>query len=231
MPNLLNQPARPTRANPFSSINLSLSGRNIRGMLCLVPVLALTAIVLSSCMTMSKKQCRTTEWQLQGVNDALRGRPHSRFDQHVKTCKRADIVPDRDAWLVGHKQGARRYCQPSNAYEVGQRGRTYYNICEPDQHTIFVALYKLGSKERSLIYRRDQAAANIVRLENELEELEKMLERANVDGPKSRKTTKSRRQDLEWERGEFSDAVDDLARFRRRLQLEGMWNMAGLTAN
>jgi len=191
-------------------------------------ILILTAVLLVSCASLSKKQCLAGEWQSIGVKDALYGRPQSRFEQHVKACQKVNIVPDRAVWLAGHKQGARSYCRPSNAYDEGRRGSTYYNICEPDQHAIFVPIYNLGYKEYSLIRRRDSAEAELARYEKDLIEFEEMLRRAKIDSDQSDEDLRSRRRKIKFAREHYADAVDDLANFRRRLQFEGVRKMAGL---
>ena len=189
----------------------------------------LLVLALTACATLTKKQCLQGDWHAIGFNDGLNGRTHGYFDWHVKACNRVEVVPDKTIWLAGHKKGARQYCQPDNAYKEGLRGKAYHNICEPDQHRVFSALHGLGKSEYWLIELRDFYANEIARYERELDEKEAFWDKTGVDDHQSYGERKRLRREIRLSRQMYLKQSDELADFRRRLQMYGMWQMAGLS--
>ena len=185
--------------------------------------------LLPSCTTLTKDQCLSGDWYSIGVNDGLLGRAHYYFELHEKACKKVDVEPVKETWLAGHKQGARQYCQPNNAYKEGLKGKSYHNICEPDQHRIFVALFRLGKEEYWLIFYRNYYAQQIASYERELDEKEAFWDKTGVDEHQSYSERKRIRRNISSARTLYLGTSDELARFRRRMRVYGMWQMAGLS--
>lgn len=93
-----------------------------------LPILA-SALVLSSCATLSKEQCVMGNWQVIGYNDGVAGYSAERLAAHTKACAKANVSPDYLAWERGRHQGLKQYCTPSNAYALGRRGQQFNSVC------------------------------------------------------------------------------------------------------
>lgn len=194
---------------------------------CIV-TLVLTATLINSCASLTKEQCLNGEWNRLGYQDGYLGRSHGYFERHVKACQRVHVLPDKKTWLDGHKKGARKYCEPENAYKEGLMGREYHNICEPDQHKAFVVLHHLGHREYLLIRSRDYYAREVARLENDLDEKEAYWDEVGLDDSQTRDQRSYIRNQIHFARERQLKESDRLADFRRRLQNGGIWQIQGL---
>jgi len=106
---------------------------------------ALAALVLSAgCSTLSESQCVASDWQTVGYADGLKGAQSSQLLQHQNACVKYGIIPEREAYLAGWEQGARRYCLPENGFSVGERGAQFSNVCPDELHPSFYAAYQEG---------------------------------------------------------------------------------------
>jgi hypothetical protein len=54
------------------------------------------------------------------------------------------VIPDREAYMEGWQAGAFEYCQPNNAFEVGELGYGHANICPAQMQSAFTAAYRQG---------------------------------------------------------------------------------------
>jgi hypothetical protein len=78
----------------------------------------------AGCSTMSKQECKVADWYLVGVEDAQKGQPKSRLDDHRKACAKANITPDIFKYEAGHEHGLKTYCTTQNGYAVAVNVRT-----------------------------------------------------------------------------------------------------------
>lgn len=85
--------------------------------------------LLSACATLSKGECMVGEWQAIGYNDGVAGYHSERLASHAKACAKVSIAPDYQAWERGRQLGLKQYCTPSNAYNLGRRGRKLNTVC------------------------------------------------------------------------------------------------------
>ena len=193
-----------------------------------VTMLILTAALISSCASLTKEQCLQGDWNHLGYLDGYQGRSHGYFEKHVKACQRVHVQPDKETWLDGHKRGARKYCEPDNAYKQGLMGRKYHNICEPDQHKTFVVLHELGHREYLIIESRDYYAREVARLENALDEKEAYWDDVGLDDSQTQDQRSSIRSQIHFARKRQLEESDRLAEFRRRLQTGAIWQIAGM---
>lgn len=194
---------------------------------CIV-TLVLTAALINSCASLTKEQCLNGDWKRLGYQDGYLGRSHGFFQRHVKACERFLVLPDKLTWLAGHKIGARKYCEPENAFKQGLMGRGYNGICEPDQHKAFVVLHNLGYREYRIIQSRDYYAREVARLENSLDEKEAYWDKVGLDASQTQEQRSYFRDQIDFARRRQMAKSDELANFRRRLQAGGTWQIEGL---
>ncbi len=131
-----------------------------------------SAVLLSSCATLSKEQCMVGDWQAIGYNDGVAGYSSDRLTSHAKACAKASIAPDYQAWERGRQIGLKQYCTVDNAYNVGLRGNTLNNVCP-------VAI-------ANTLRQRHQQGLEIYTLTKQLEESEKLLEKYQSEYDKLR---------------------------------------------
>lgn len=86
-------------------------------------------LLLSSCATLSKEECKVGNWQAIGYNDGVAGYYADRLASHAKACAKASVAPDYQAWEHGRQLGLKQYCTVSNAYNIGRRGRALNSVC------------------------------------------------------------------------------------------------------
>lgn len=127
----------------------------MRNILLLSAMLA----VLAGCgsrATVSENQCYAGDWQTLGYRDGAQGLRSSQLLEHQDACGPYGVVPDRAAYMAGWESGAREYCHPNNAFEVGELGYGHAHICPAEMQSAFVAAYRQG--RQLYLARRDIAA-------------------------------------------------------------------------
>jgi len=124
--------------------------------------------------SVSESQCIAGDWQTVGYRDGVNGLRSTQLLQHQDACMQYDVMPDRDTYMVGWKQGVREYCNPHNAFVTGERGQRYYNVCPAAMDHNFQVAYQEGRK----LYLARAAVAN---LERKIAERENRLEVVKVE--------------------------------------------------
>lgn len=112
--------------------------------LSIVPVLV---IVLAGCgggATVSQSQCYAGDWETLGYRDGSNGIPASRLLDHQDACVPHGVVPDRESYLAGWRDGVVEYCRPSNGFAVGEQGYVYDNVCPEQLRIDFERAYRAG---------------------------------------------------------------------------------------
>jgi hypothetical protein len=125
--------------------------------------------------SMSENQCIASDWATIGYFDGVRGYRTSRLLAHQDACVEYGVVPDRDTYLTGWRQGIGEYCQADNGYAEGVRGAAYDNVCPQDVEADFLAAYEHGRvlyKARSAC---DAAEAQVAHLEQRRVDIEAQL--------------------------------------------------------
>ncbi|MBB3133476.1 hypothetical protein FHS26_001180 [Rhizobium pisi] len=197
-------------------------------MLRLLSIFAVIGIslLLTSCYTISKKECLAGDWKGIGFTDGFNGyQPQARFEGHIKSCKRVKVVPNLTLWNQGYKKGLLRYCTASSGLWEGQHGYGYNGLCPPKTEAEFLRGHELGYRQYSL-------EAELERLKDEAndkeEELEDLSEKLKTVPEAQKYEIRSDIRDLEWEltkiRDKQRDVESDLylaegavARFRSQL--------------
>jgi hypothetical protein len=84
--------------------------------------LALIALVLQGCASLTPEQCMRADWRRIGISDGINGIGATRINDHAKACTAHGIQPDLNAYLNGRAEGLLSYCQPANGFALGRRG-------------------------------------------------------------------------------------------------------------
>ena len=113
------------------------------------------ALALGGCASMSKEDCLTGNWYVQGYEDANGGRTFDRFDDHVKACAKVGATPDEAVYGTGYEAGLVDYCTPERGYQLGSRDSEYRDICPFDTEAAFLGRYVDGL-ERALVRPRER---------------------------------------------------------------------------
>jgi len=61
----------------------------------------LCVLALAGCSSMSEKECLNADWRKVGYDDGSAGKYTSIFDDYVKDCAKAKVMPDNQAYLLG----------------------------------------------------------------------------------------------------------------------------------
>ena len=107
-------------------------------------MLGCISIVLSSCSTLNKNECKTANWRTIGYEDGTKGYKASRIGQHRSACAEYGIRPDLNAYTTGRKEGLRQYCIPATAYKKGLYGYGYNGVCSEYNERAFLDAYNNG---------------------------------------------------------------------------------------
>lgn len=90
--------------------------------------LLVIACCVSSCATMSPKECKSANWRDIGYSDASKGEPVL-LSGHRKACKEVKITPNRDQYMSGYRVGAKEFCTYDNGLRFGKKGSSAENLC------------------------------------------------------------------------------------------------------
>jgi hypothetical protein len=178
-------------------------------------LLALLVSIMIGCESLSKKECLNANWRLIGFEDGSQGKQESTIGAHRKACAKVSVTPDLEEYQRGHREGARKYCVKTTAYNVGVSGGAYYGVCPADLEPGFLKAYQTGQELYNITRQIAAVQADIDRYDEDIHALEADIaehEKIIVDAASSSKT---RREQLR--------IIDDL-----RYQITGAeLNIAG----
>ncbi len=195
--------------------------RTGRGFLPLILLL-----LLSSCATLSRQECQGANWHDIGESDGSKGLPLSRISRHADACRRFSIVPDRQAWMEGHRIGARRFCTPANAFALGVRGGKNHGICQADQRAAFESVYKLGRRHHELASEIRSLEFQIESAKSRIDEVRQRRKKGKLSAGEADAEIDSLHRDIVSDEIQLERARNDLARFKQRLLRDGYMKMA-----
>jgi hypothetical protein len=107
---------------------------------------AISALLVSGCASLSESQCVAGDWETVGYRDGLAGKQSTQLLNHQNACVKHGSVPDREAYLAGWENGVRQYCQPSNGFNAGEAGGSFPNVCPDDLQDAYYAAYQEGRR-------------------------------------------------------------------------------------
>ncbi len=105
---------------------------------------ALLPAMLLGCAGMSPQECKVSDWQAVGYTDGSMGRPASQFSDYRKDCAEHGVRPDLDAYRAGRDEGLAEYCQPTQAFNLGNRGGNNPGVCPPELSAEFADAFQSG---------------------------------------------------------------------------------------
>lgn len=119
--------------------------------------------------SVSEHQCAVGDWETIGYRDGVNGKRSTALLSHQDACMEHGVKPSRASYMSGWEQGAREYCEPSNAYHIGERGWSHNNICPSDLRSGFLSAYQDGRR----LY---EARVAVASLEREIEQKSSRLD-------------------------------------------------------
>ncbi len=135
------------------SKNLSKINILIR-FIAIVPVL----LAVISCSQLASVNCDPHSWQGQGLRDGLRGTSPRVANEYERTCNQQSIVFDRQAYLVGHKEGNTEYCTAQNGFDLGLSGVESERVCVNEDALAFKDGLNTGRKLRNAVLNLDSSS-------------------------------------------------------------------------
>jgi hypothetical protein len=189
---------------PMSNFVLSvllLARKNAR-----IAGLAVLAVLVSSCASMSEQECLTANWLDQGFRDGRNGEPLTRIEDHRQACAKVGVRPDQRLYLQGRDRGILHYCTSDNAVQEGLLGRQYRNACPAHLEHRFLIFYERGKQ----IYDAEQYIEKLNKQTNQLEQALKQEE--------NKEQRSYLRQELRDVDRQLQRAREDLRYLERRLR-------------
>ncbi len=195
--------------------------------------LAVAALSLQGCASLSENECRATDWWTVGQKDGTLGRPASALAEHRDACAEHGVAPDRDAYEKGRRSGLMVYCTRFSGYQVGRNDQPYHaGVCGGELAEPFETGLRRGrlvlaleTEAWNIRQRRRELMATIGRLEHEHKTLQGKLE-ADESIPQDREHMQEEveklGQRLEALGREYEDSgerqTDTMARLREATQ-------------
>lgn len=113
-------------------------------------------------VSLTENQCLAGDWETVGLRDGQQGYDQTRLLAHQEACGKHHVVPVREAWVEGWRQGVAAYCRADNGYELGRRGNGYSDICPAESRESFLDAHAAG-------HRLFVARSDVQRLESTLD--------------------------------------------------------------
>jgi hypothetical protein len=132
-----------------------------------------SAVLMSSCASISKDECRAGDWERVGYRDSSGGYDSSRLGSHIEECGKLGVKIDKDLYNKGYQDGLKVYCTFDKGLDVGKEAGTYHDICPSDLAAEFRRGYRLGQQINKI---EAQATA----LETEIQTMEEQLAKEAV---------------------------------------------------
>ena len=105
-----------------------------------------TAIVLSSCSSISEQECVTGDWYSIGVNDGKDGADIKKYKKYQKECASHGITADFARYQQGYQQGLVFYCDFAHGEAHGRSGASYNTACTGNLEMQFRLGYQKGKE-------------------------------------------------------------------------------------
>ena len=141
----------------------------------------LSILVLSSCASMSKEECASASWIDVGTKDGSLGRSMGSFDGYVKSCAKANVIPDKNAYVNGRNEGLKKYCTIQKGYEIGVNNRDYSGVCVDHNETAVLEGRKLGLELYSFQKAHEDAAAKLKKIDSDVSAIESEISKLTTE--------------------------------------------------
>jgi len=144
-------------------------------------VILLSVLVLSSCASMSKEECASANWVEIGKKDGSLGRSMRAFDSYVKSCGKADITPDKTAYMNGRDDGLEKYCTIQKGYEIGEENLDYSGVCINHNEAAVLEGRRLGLELYSFYKAYEDANAKVKKINDDISAIEDEIEKLTME--------------------------------------------------
>ncbi len=134
-------------------------------------------LVLSSCASLSEKECRAGDWEHIGYVDGTQGYAFERLESHREACTEYAIVPDEKAYERGRMHGLDSFCTPRGGYRAGADGYNYGGVCPRQSEPQFLRGYDLGLHAHDISMQMQSASNEIQQIRERLQRREELDER------------------------------------------------------
>ncbi|WP_029029546.1 DUF2799 domain-containing protein [Salinarimonas rosea] len=168
-----------------------------------VPALAVLAIGLSGCATITREECRAEDWSSIGQRDGAEGHAPSRLESHARVCANFDIVPDVAAYRSGWDSGVLLYCTPQNGFATGRDNDSYHGLCPASVAGPFLEGREIGARLGAAERRVASAESRLRNGDSERDRLRRRMDELRDDRTLS---ATDRRERID----EIRDRIDDL---------------------
>ena len=178
----------------------------------LLLLMAFWAASLAACAHSSIEDCYTTDWFGLGHRDGRVGAPVSVFETYLAVCRKAEVLPDREAYENGRRLGLALYCTEQNGFRTGRGGRVYHHVCPPELERSYLAGRALGMRMQG-------CAAEVFVWEQHLTSLERALsssEQALKESPNGSEVQARLRQEINVLETRYNQAVKELEAVEQR---------------
>ncbi len=109
--------------------------------------------MISSCSTLSKKECMSVDWFELGIKDANSGEKEPLTSEHEKSCSKHNLKIKVSQYLKGYKVGLKTYCTKETGRSRGESGDSKHIFCEelnPSFKTAYDKAFLEYSKEKAI---------------------------------------------------------------------------------
>jgi hypothetical protein len=176
----------------------------------------LAALLVTSCATMDKSECRQADWQMIGIEDGARGHPVSHIGSHRKACAEYGVQPDLAQYQLGHQSGLTQFCTASNGFNQGRAGRKYNEVCPAELREQFVRGYNTGhelnqlhSEINHMSHDADLKKVEMTELEKRIQNIETVLVTGAISA-KDRKTLLEQYKEMQLRMTTLESDIRDL---------------------
>jgi hypothetical protein len=189
-------------------------------------LVAVAAVVLSACASMSKDECLVVDWRTVGYEDGAAGQGADRLASRRKACAEHGVAPDLTAYRAGREEGLREFCQPANGFRVGANGASYGGACPTELEPDFADAYQAGRKLWRLERRITNATNGIASRRAEITRIDEDLKDSgfSVIGvtttPEERAQALLDAKALAERRGRLKAEIESLELDRQRYEIE-----------
>lgn len=111
--------------------------------------LLILGLGLSSCINLqelTRSSCQETRWNEQGERDALQGKKYNQAS--LQKCEAAGVKVDKEGYLNGYTEGAKRFCTYEYGLKFAREGKEYHGSCPTSLESAFLSGYNQGKLEK-----------------------------------------------------------------------------------
>ncbi len=103
---------------------------------------------LASCVPhLNRQQCLSMNWYQVGFQDGSQDKYQRNLNSAIQDCAKFKLTVDTKQYAAGWRAGAKKFCTPGRAYQLGVNGSTFNNICPANLAGKFNAAWRRGLRK------------------------------------------------------------------------------------